>query len=187
MQEVQCQLMEQQLVFNATSAKVCLTNIENRRKRTSFKGQPRTLENPLPSSTCGATYPVKHRKHHVELLLLLLLCHVTRRVAQFWEKAAQVHQAQRIVLGAALLLPRPPHDPLHHVHLERLCQGKGSPAEQRQEVNPSYGTLTPYRVEYINCFGQVPSQVPVFGESGNRTQLHLCLTLIWYLSYLVSP
>lgn len=73
------------------------------------------------------THPVKHRQHHVELLLLLLLGHVARRVAQLGEQAPQVHQAQGVVLGAALLLPRPPHDPLHHVHLERLCQGKGSP------------------------------------------------------------
>lgn len=73
------------------------------------------------------THPVKYRKHHVELLLLLLLGHVTRRVAQLGEEASQVHQAESVVLRAALLLPRPPHDPFHHVHLERLCQGKGSP------------------------------------------------------------
>lgn len=82
----------------------------------------------------GATYPVKHRKHHVELLLLLLLGHVTRRVAQLGEEAPQVHQAERVVLRAALLLPRPPHDPFHHVHLERLCQGKGSPAEKKTDL-----------------------------------------------------
>ena len=80
------------------------------------------------------TYPVKYGKHHVELLLLLLLGHVARRVAQLGEKASQVHQAQRVVLGAALLLPRPTHDPLHHVHLERLCETKGGPADRRGEV-----------------------------------------------------
>lgn len=90
---------------------------------------------PQPSFHPGATYPVKYRKHHVELLLLLLLSHVAWRVAQFREQASQVHQAQCVVLGAALLLPRPPHDPLHHVHLERLCQGKGSPVEGREVVN----------------------------------------------------
>lgn len=70
----------------------------------------------LPS-TLGVTYPVKYGKHHIELLLLLLLGHVARRVAQFREEASQVHQTQGVVLGTALLLPRPPHDPLHHVHL----------------------------------------------------------------------
>lgn len=76
----------------------------------------------------GTTYPVKDGQHHVELLLLLLLGHVTRGVAQLGEEAPQVHEAQRVVLGAALLLPGPAHDPLHHVHLERLRQAKGSPA-----------------------------------------------------------
>lgn len=87
-----------------------------------------------PPSPSGVTYPVKYRKHHVELLLLFLLGHVAWRVAQFGEEASQVHQAQRVVLGAALLLPRPPHDPFHHVHLERLCQSKGSPADRREDV-----------------------------------------------------
>lgn len=80
------------------------------------------------------THPVKYGKHHIELLLLLLLGHVARRVAQLGEEAAQVHQTQGVVLGAALLLPRPPHDPLHHVHLERLCQTKGGPADRKMEV-----------------------------------------------------
>lgn len=40
-----------------------------------------------------------------------------RRVAQLGEEPSEVHQAQGVVLRAALLLPRPPHDPLHHVHL----------------------------------------------------------------------
>lgn len=77
----------------------------------------------------AVTHPVKYGQHHVELLLLLLLGHVARRVAQLGEQAAQVHQAQGVVLRAALLLPRPPHDPLHHVHLERLCQTKSGPAD----------------------------------------------------------
>lgn len=72
-------------------------------------------------------YPVKDGQHHVELLLLLLLSHVTRRVAQLREEAAQVHEAQRVVLRAALVLPRPPHDPLHHVHLQWLLQAKAGP------------------------------------------------------------
>lgn len=80
------------------------------------------------------THPVKYGKHHIELLLLLLLGHVARRVAQLGEEAAQVHQTQGVVLRAALLLPRPPHDPLHHVHLERLCQTKGGPADRKMEV-----------------------------------------------------
>lgn len=63
------------------------------------------------------SHPVENRQHHVELLLLLLLCHVARRVAELREEAAQVHESQRVVLRAALLLPRPPHDPLHHIHL----------------------------------------------------------------------
>lgn len=73
----------------------------------------------LPTSVCPVdlTHPVEYWEHHVELLLLLLLGHVARRVAQLGEEAAQVHEAQSVVLGAALLLPRPPHDPLHHVHL----------------------------------------------------------------------
>lgn len=78
----------------------------------------------------AVTHPVKYGQHHVELLLLLLLGHVARRVAQLGEQAAQVHQAQGVVLRAALLLPRPPHDPLHHVHLERLCQTKSGPADR---------------------------------------------------------
>lgn len=61
--------------------------------------------------------PIKHWQHHVQLLLLLLLSHVPGRVAQLGEETAQVHQAQGVVLRAALLLPRPPHDSLHHVHL----------------------------------------------------------------------
>lgn len=79
----------------------------------------------------GVTYPVKDGQHHVEFLLLLLLSHVTRGMAQFREEATEMHQAQRIVLGTALLLPWPPHDSLYHVHLQRLCQGKGSPVEDR--------------------------------------------------------
>lgn len=75
------------------------------------------------------THPVKYGQHHVELLLLLLLGHVARWVAQLGEQAAQVHQAKGVVLRAALLLPRPPHDPLYHVHLERLCQTKSGPVE----------------------------------------------------------
>lgn len=94
-----------------------------------------------PISSMDGTYPVKNRKHHVELLLLLLLGHVARRVAQLGEEAPQVHEAERVVLGAALVLPGPPHDPFHHVHLERLCQGKGSPADDReipQFLNPPF-------------------------------------------------
>lgn len=99
-----------------------------------------------PAPSPGATYPVKYGKHHVELLLLLLLGHVARGVAQFREEASQVHQAQSIVLGAALLLPGPPHDPLHHVHLERLCQGKGGPADGRKEVKDMWQSIATYKL-----------------------------------------
>lgn len=63
------------------------------------------------------THPVKHRQHHVQLFFLLFLGHVSWRMAQLGEEPAEVHQAQGVVLWTALLLPRPPHDPLHHVHL----------------------------------------------------------------------
>ena len=74
---------------------------------------------PQPKARCLAawTHPVKHWQHHVQLLFLFLLGHVPRRVAQLCEEPAEVHQSQGIVLRAAFLLPRPPHDPLHHVHL----------------------------------------------------------------------
>lgn len=45
----------------------------------------------LTSST-NVTYPVEYRKHHIELLLLLLLGHVARRVTEFREQASQMHQ-----------------------------------------------------------------------------------------------
>lgn len=80
----------------------------------------------------GFTYPVEDGQHHVELLLLLLLRHVSGRMAEFGEEAAQVHQAQGVVLGAALLLTRPPHDPLHHVHLQRLAQDEARPERKRK-------------------------------------------------------
>lgn len=84
-------------------------------------------------------HPVKDGQHHVELLLLLLLGHVTRRVAQLREETAQVHEAQCVVLRAALVLPRPPHDPLHHVHLRRLLQAKAGPeTKTNQEPIISY-------------------------------------------------
>lgn len=38
-----------------------------------------------------STHPVEYWKHHVQLLLLLLLGHVARRVAQLGEEAAQMH------------------------------------------------------------------------------------------------
>lgn len=75
-------------------------------------------------------HPVKDGQHHVELLLLLLLGHMTWWVAQLREEPTEVHEAQRVVLRAALVLPRPPHDPLHHVHLQRLLQAKAGPVTQ---------------------------------------------------------
>lgn len=80
-------------------------------------------------------HPVKDGQHHVEFLLLLFLGHVTRWVAQLGEEAAQVHEAQRVVLRAALVLPRPPHDPLHHVHLQRLLQAKAGPEGEEKQTN----------------------------------------------------
>lgn len=90
--------------------------LSQRESRAELRPLPFFSTSSLPS-TARETYPVKHGEHHVELLLLLLLRHVARRVTEFGEEAPQVHQTQGIVLGAALLLPRPPHDPLHHVHL----------------------------------------------------------------------
>ncbi len=37
------------------------------------------------------SHPVENRQHHVELLLLLFLCHVARWVAELREETAQVH------------------------------------------------------------------------------------------------
>lgn len=79
-----------------------------------FLPAPAVLEGPC---SAGWTHPVEHGQHHVQLLFLLFLGHVPRRMAQLAEEAAEVHQAQGVVLRTALLLPRPPHDPLHHVHL----------------------------------------------------------------------
>ncbi len=73
------------------------------------------------------SHPVENRQHHVELLLLLFLCHVARWVAELREETAQVHESQRVVLWAALLLPWPPHDPLHHIHFQRLLEAEASP------------------------------------------------------------
>lgn len=86
----------------------------------------------LSINNLGNPHPVEDGQHHVQLLLLLLLGHVSGRMAEFGEEAAQVHQAQRVVLGTAFLLPWPAHDPLHHVHLERLRQAKASPGNWRE-------------------------------------------------------
>lgn len=61
------------------------------------------------------------------------------RVAELCEETPQVHQPQRIVLGAALLLPGPAHDPLHHIHPDWLpelpgvlCRNKHKPLSARK-------------------------------------------------------
>lgn len=48
-------------------------------------------------------------------------------MAELGEETAQVHESQRVVLWAALLLPWPPHDPLHHIHFQRLLEAEASP------------------------------------------------------------
>lgn len=87
---------------------------------------------PVLEGMCLAawTHPVKHWQHHVQLLLLFLLSHVPRRMAQLSEEPAEVHQSQGVVLRAALLLPWAPHDPLHHVHLGGLVINTCNPAER---------------------------------------------------------
>lgn len=129
------------------------------------------------------TYPVKYRKHHVELFLLLLLGHVARWMAQLWEEASQVHQAERVVLGAALLLPWPPHDPFHHVHLERLRQGKGSPAGERNELIPqNFSILIPWHgIFYIFRLCLCND----FPYKGNRIsdvfKKAICVDCLWFV------
>lgn len=63
-------------------------------------------------------YPVKNRQHHVKFFFLFFLGHVPWRMTELCEEATKMHQAQRIILGATLLLPWPAHDPLHHIHLD---------------------------------------------------------------------
>lgn len=80
----------------------------------------------------SAAYPVKHRQHHVKFFFLFFLGHVPWRMAELCEEATQMHQTQRVVLRATLLLPWPAHDPLHHIHLDWLLEALLYPVQKEK-------------------------------------------------------